>query len=196
METKSTYSAGAVIRLSNQFIFRPDAPWADLRDDVVEMLQQVEARFGASVGDREIVAIVADGPMVTVPIGNGRFEVHVQHWNVNDRRQTLFQLAHEMVHVLSQDAQVQPTYLEEGLATVFQQTFDSARYGLPALQVAGEYEVARQNVEQLLALDPEAVRKIRETESTISKVTSDQMRSVLPSCDRELAERLAKSFWH
>lgn len=172
----------------------PAAPWTGLRADILAMLQRVEARFGLAEGNREIIAVIAGQEIVSCVDASLRFTIHVETWNPTDQRQALFQLAHEVFHVLSQKPDIGATYLEEGLAVVFQQYLDSARYGAPPLGATGKHEVARSTVQELLDLDPDIIRTIRATEPTVSQITAAHIRAACPQCSSELANRLVALF--
>jgi hypothetical protein len=56
------------------------------------------------------------------------------------------------------------------------------------------YEIARVLVSQLLAFDADAVKKIRQNQFTISKITSKNILEVVPQFDPSVAQALEQQF--
>ena len=56
------------------------------------------------------------------------------------------------------------------------------------------YEVARQMVRELLTIDPYAIRALRAIESTISKITAEQILMLYPSLGVTTAQALEYPF--
>ncbi len=184
------------VKIAKHFSFAPEPPWPGFRADVEKMLRLVEVRFGRTHGDRTLVAVIADGHQDCHVSEKLDIVIRVQNWNAGDPRQAHFQVSHETLHALSQIPEVRRTNLEEGLATVFQQDYDVCCYGSPPLQPPpnSDYELARNDVRELLNLDPNVIRKIRMVEPTISRITAVHIRDACASCSEELADRLARPF--
>lgn len=109
-----------------------------------------------------------------------------------------FCLAFEAVHMLTPDPALQITTLQEGLGTLFGSEYlalylpASYRPDLPA-----EYREARRLVQALLALEPDAILKLRALEGgrkRLSTITAEEIRTVCPICPPHIADKLASPF--
>lgn len=109
--------------------------------------------------------------------------------------QALFQLAHEMVHVLSPNGQATTNILEEGLATWFSKlaTDRDSRdpnYAEPNI-AASKYKVPFDMVSQLLAIDGDAIKKLRNVQPVLGLVSvADFPAAGLRSVPDELVQNL------
>lgn len=83
-----------------------------------------------------------------------------------------YQLAHECVHLLAPDGHSGAPVLEEGLATVFAEDFVARNFNRSGLTQLQSYVDAASKVRQLLALDPEAIKSLRNVEPCFKKMTA------------------------
>jgi hypothetical protein len=103
-------------------------------------------------------------------------------------------MAHESVHLLKPTfgQGSHTTVLEEGAAEVFaikeMTKFCNSKWA--GMEPGSPYDVAKNLVEQLLAMDGEAIRKVRVIQPCLSLVTPADLQAVVPSIDPELAARL------
>jgi hypothetical protein len=116
-----------------------------------------------------------------------------------DLNEALWQLAHEIVHILGPVKNT--NNLEEGVATHFALNVshytDKSRVALfrqKVEQTASPYHSPLQDCEALLQMDPGIIKKLRKQQPYLSLITAKQILDVLPSCDGALAERLASRF--
>lgn len=104
------------------------------------------------------------------------------------------QCAHECIHLLSPVERSETTYLEEGIATHFQQTILSIfGRGMPSLDE--RYADAFRYAQELLDVDKFAIKKLRLTESTISKIGKELILKEYSGFKESTAEMLAQKFY-
>lgn len=117
-----------------------------------------------------------------------------------DEKQALYQLSHEVVHLLSPTGpDLAATVLEEGLAA-----YNSIEYTraagfdiAPGYIASPAYEAAYAAIVELEAVQPDfaaGVRKLRLRRGSLSDISADDLRAVFPDISRALAERLAATF--
>lgn len=114
---------------------------------------------------------------------------------LNDLNIAVYQVAHEVIHCLSPiTGQKHTNVLEEGLATLF--SFEYAFHnGNGAWQPEIEkYQDAYRLVRQLISIDADIIKKLRQLQPTISKIDKDLILSVNPNVPIELAENLTQVF--
>jgi hypothetical protein len=108
--------------------------------------------------------------------------------------QAIFQIAHEVIHLLSPTGGAHANILEEGLAEHFSESYASAATGTPWHPTTAAYTVARDLVRKLLAFDSDAVRKIRKHEPCMSNFTPEVILAHVSGVPKELADRLCVPF--
>jgi hypothetical protein len=107
----------------------------------------------------------------------------------------IFQLAHEVVHLLSPSGKTRSApSIEEGFATVFghQMGETHADFRCP---VDPRYRSAYEDVGELLAKNPAAIKEIRQIEPNLSMVTPHIVAQAVPGIDADLAERLCRNWY-
>lgn len=113
---------------------------------------------------------------------------------INNMNQGCFQLAHECIHLLSPTGSKRANLLEEGLATLY-----SIVYLRQVLNIKRKfsslpsYDLARSATEQLLAIDPNAIRTLRAEQPCISDISADLILKHYPQA-KPLAYLLAAPF--
>jgi hypothetical protein len=125
---------------------------------------------------------------------------------INDDSQRDFQLAHEVCHLLYPSVEPerpecpQTNVLNEGISTFFSLVVVSAFHGKEAQHGAVEslvtnsprYYLAFQLVSDLLSKDEKAIKKIREIQPMVNKVTvSDLRESGLPLTEEDIDQLVA-----
>jgi len=121
--------------------------------------------------------------------------IHLPTYALNDYEQCLYMAAHESVHCLSPNRNVQATRLEEGLATNFARIYmDYIGLGDDWRSTSEDYNEAQQDVEDLLNLDRDIIRKARSFQPTISLVSGDDLFKANSYLPRDLVDRLAVTF--
>jgi hypothetical protein len=117
----------------------------------------------------------------------------------------MYQLAHEVVHLIAPTGGEHANNLEEGLATDFAVRFMQREFkqdwaprppekGEKPKNTSERYGAAREAAAALLAFRPDAVRVIREKQPSLSKVTKEQILETCPTCPEDVAEFLVAKF--
>ena len=129
-------------------------------------------------------------------------DIHISEWLWQYCRcdQATWQLAHESVHLLDPVEKGEATFLEEGLATWFQ---DEPTYHHSVVQKFIEretithpqdYAVAKVLVSRCMPQLTSEVKKIRSLGVRIQDITVDELAPCLPNIDRETIEHLCRRF--
>ena len=134
------------------------------------------------------------GPQVWYPGNCNHIVIQLGIECLNEPHQAFFQLAHECIHLLSPSGNRNATALEEGLATHFSitymyETFQACWY--PSMM---SYKKACNAVEELLAVDSNAIKQLRQQQSKISSITEDEILAAYPSIKLETAQYLSQAF--
>lgn len=94
----------------------------------------------------------------------------------SDRQRTVYQLAHECVHLLAPVVGGGAPVIEEGLATAFSEDMIEEWCGNTNKQAytnLPKYANAAARVRELLALAPDAIPRLRATEPAFNRMTAD-----------------------
>lgn len=174
----------------------PDKTWAwTLTTILGDSLKKAEQRFGKRDSEYAILGIeFVDLPVPYLWFLNDSKQIVIRLTLPckDDFSQGVFQLAHEVVHCLSPVKAGEATILEEGLATLFSKEY-SINHGrlVPADQ---KYLNACNLAEQLLKIDKEIIKKLRNVQPTISLITEANILSVNNSIPVTLAHDLSQRF--
>ncbi|MFC0317397.1 MULTISPECIES: hypothetical protein [Olivibacter] len=121
---------------------------------------------------------------------------------INDKKDGIFQLAHEVVHLLSPVELVKGNeinYLEEGMATFFSKlileeiTGDKEFFDF-AIEKHEKYLKAYKLYLSLIEVDISAVKKLRESTPVIAKITSEDFKIANLKVDNDLINSLLTKF--
>jgi hypothetical protein len=160
------------------------------------MLNKAEEAYGQRDKSFTILGIEfeANAPQIWYPGNCRHIAIQLTPDTATDEIVGCYQLAHECIHLLSPLGQSGANTLEEGLATFFAHKYleETFTHSMPA--TIPSYEVARQMVDELLAIDPQAIKALRAIEPTISKVTAQQMLDLYPSLPVTTAYALEATF--
>jgi hypothetical protein len=110
-----------------------------------------------------------------------------------DPGRALWQLAHEVAHLLSPCRAEEVTNLEEGFACNFARDM-AGKYAYYSCQVSEDYRAAYGDVMSLLAMSTTAIKEVRRIEPQFSRITPDMIKRVVPRIEDQLAERLCRSW--
>jgi len=110
-----------------------------------------------------------------------------------DPSQAYFQLAHEVIHLLSPTGSGGTIVLEEGLAHLFSMEMSAAQ-GTHYDSTIPAYELAADLLRPLLSSDPEFIRKIRRIEPCLGHVKPEHLRSAMPNGDEAIFKALCEPF--
>lgn len=139
-------------------------------------------------------------PHTWFPNNNKRIVIQLGESCLREPDRACFQLAHEVVHLLSPVKKNEASVLEEGIATSFQMRFMREHYGSIGWGVSSinltlpSYGKAKEAAEELLSADSDSIKKLRRTQPVISYITSKLICEQYPSFDKSIAEQLEAKF--
>ena len=164
-----------------------------------DMLGEAERLYGPR--DKEFTLLGVEltsvnRPQIWFPGGSKNVLIQVPQRYGNDLSRAAVDIAHEVIHCLNPiTSQTGASVLEEGVAVHFAYYYCQERMRRFDFDVLPpNYTFAYERVQELLAIDPEAVRKIREVEPSLSLVTTEQLLPLFPALDREAADYLTRRF--
>ncbi|ASD64245.1 hypothetical protein [Bdellovibrio bacteriovorus] len=142
------------------------------------------------------VTFSSDGPYLYYPPGDEKMvEIHLMKGVKDD--QALYQLSHEVVHLLAPARHPPAIMLEEGLAVKFSieapnyMGRDYRRLAIEDLKTNSNYCAAYNLVRELLILKPKAVMQLRSEEPNFFAMTPEFITKTL-GVDLEFAVRLTE----
>lgn len=169
-----------------------------------QMLHLAESLYGKRDMDYTFLGVEFSNGQVPrnwFPGERGQVVIQLTNHCLLDPHRACFQLAHEVIHLLSPTGRRSANMLEEGLANHFQTWYMRQCYpklGWPAGQTTcnvQSYLDAEKLVDELMEVaGPDAIRKLRSHQATISAIGANLVREVLASVRPELAEALAQPF--
>jgi hypothetical protein len=130
------------------------------------------------------------------------FEIKLNSHTLHDRREGIFQLSHEVVHLLSpveQNEGDEANILEEGMAVYFSKIItvsetDELVYCLEAINKRPNYKNAHNLYLKLSEIDPDAVKKLRAIEPVIANIQPEYFNQAGVPADPELIASLLSKF--
>lgn len=173
----------------------PGYSWT-LASRLGDMLQLAETQFGPCDLSYTILGIefIASAPKIWFPGDCRHIIIQLGLECIDSMIRACWQLAHESIHLLAPTGTANVNVLEEGLAARFQNVYIQERFAMePHPHMPGFAEAAAL-VTELLALDPQIIKTIRQEEPVISHVTASQIRSHYQAVSLELAEALTQRF--
>ena len=134
--------------------------------------------------------------------GKNFFKIELYRKAVDDRKDGIFQLSHEVVHIISPVEQVdgnEVNYLEEGMATCFSKIIterETNDYEFCAIMFAKspKYLKAYTLYLALMEIDQNAVKKLRAITPVIAKIRPQDFIKAGLKIDEELIEALLAKF--
>lgn len=169
-----------------------------------KMLSLAEERFGSRDLGYTLLGyeFVSGIPQCWYPGNRKYIVIQIEKACLLEPDRACFQLAHEAIHILSPSGGRNANVMEEGLAAHFQVWFmkyhypsywprsgnDWSMFGLQS------YAEAKGALERLLAIDGEAVKKLRQIEPIISRISADLVLKMFPSIPHQTAEFLGAKF--
>ena len=167
-------------------------------------IQEMEKRYGSRDRSWTYVGVdfSDDVPHVWYP-GNKEtpprkhIAISLSAGAFSDRQRTVYQLAHECVHLLAPVDDLAVPVIEEGLATAFAE--DMIEYwcdntSKKAYTELPKYVNAAACVRELLALAPDAILRLRATEPAFKRMTTDTFSRAGLNISPELMAALLASF--
>jgi hypothetical protein len=133
------------------------------------------------------------GPFIWYPFNCGYVSIMLSDGAQQNLSCALFEMAHEVVHVLSPSGTATAPVVEEGLATHYSHMI-SERFALNQRSRIASYLKAEQALRALLNADDKALWKLRQSRPKFHKWDADFVREVIPSVSRDLASELCAPF--
>ena len=164
----------------------------------LKYLLEAESLYGTRTKDYEYAGVELNetGPPKVWYPWNKFILIQVSQTTANNTRQAIFQIAHEVVHVLSPNGRPTTNNLEEGLATYFSKivtdrdTGDNL-YATNCIQLT-KYLKPFQLVEKLLATDPDAIKKLRKFQPVIGTITKQNFLDAGLNLEDDIIDELIK----
>lgn len=168
---------------------------ANLERLAQELLRELERRYGSRDSRYYLERIVfgAEGSPCVDATKHGAV-IYLSAAAKTSAAAAVFELAHEVVHLLAPTGGFDSTVLEEGLATMFQHEI-MGRCGMPNFRSSVRaYLEAEGLLKQLIQLDVDVVAKLRKREPDFSKWTAEDIQTFVPGASRQIAEALCEPF--
>ena len=175
-----------------------------------KILIEVEEMYGKRLNKLKFGTIIYNGSepgldytryFNAVPREN-KVDIRLSIGALNNRTKGIFQLSHEVVHLLSplnsSDEQI-TNNLEEGAAVYFskvytkRETGDEANFNAPNTKTG--YLYAYKLVEQLLILDPQSIKMLREKQPYFTKVVEGDFEKAGIKIDKNFVAELIANFY-
>ncbi|MFD2247288.1 hypothetical protein [Pontibacter ruber] len=142
------------------------------------------------------IELVAEGGPRTWYPQNKYVVIQLTHSTASNLRQGIFQLSHEVIHLLSPNGMSTTNNLEEGLATLFSKKVtdrDTGDEDYAEISIAPtKYYYPYTLVSQLLDINPDAVIELRKVQPMISSITKGDFLKANLEIPEELIEELVK----
>jgi hypothetical protein len=162
---------------------------------VADALAVAESRFGPRDGTFRLLGYIFDGkiPRLGTDLAQKTLLLLLADYTEQDFNQAIYQLSHEVVHMLAPVGSGRPTYLEEGLATLFSEQYTHQATGLMYGSPIPSYTVARDAVRKFMA-DDQTMRALRAIQPTFSAVTPAMLKAANAGCADDVAILLCSTF--
>lgn len=173
---------------------------------ISKMIDLAENDFGTRDQSYTLLGIEFvenETPKIWFPNNNERIVIQLQLQCLQEPDRACFQLAHEVIHLLSPIKGNEASVLEEGIATHFQVQFMQNHYAsigwLPTkidwTEIGCQSYVKAMNaVKKLLTVDVDSIKKLRFHEPVISHITSKLIHELYPSFSKAVADNLETRF--
>ena len=161
------------------------------------LLYEAEQAYGDRDSSWTLLGIEFAGehPQVWFPGGGSRRHISIMLSEAAslDINLAIFELAHEVIHVLSPSGDRNVPCIEEGLATLNSHDV-GGRCQIGFQTPPSAYLEAEKDVVSLLAIDPNAVKKLRSRNLSFEGFTPDLIQEVVPGVSSDLAVALCTPF--
>ncbi|GAB9109794.1 hypothetical protein [Bradyrhizobium diazoefficiens] len=166
-----------------------------LTSQLSELLAEAERRFGPRDMSWTPVGIefCGDIPHLWYPGNRRHVSIILTDLARQDICRALFQLSHEVIHLLAPTGGVGAPVIEEGLATLFSNEI-SARHRLNVFYNVASYIEAADLTRKLLDAYPDGIRRMREKEITFKNFKPSLVSEMCPDFPADIAERLCQPF--
>ncbi|SHH05915.1 hypothetical protein [Bradyrhizobium erythrophlei] len=159
-----------------------------------EYLREAERTYGQRNMEWTILGIEFSGtiPHVWFPNNENLVSVMLTESAALEPNRALFQLSHEVVHLLEPCRITPTTVFEEGLATLFAHEM-STKHGLGKIS-DGSYLSAEKALKEFLAICPDGVQRIRQTSENFVNLSDGDILRACPNVPAALAKTLSEKF--
>lgn len=170
-----------------------------------ELLTELEDRYGARDKSWTLLGVEFSehGPDIWYPGSNDspppkHVAIRLSPAAFRNYKEALYQLSHECVHLLSPSGRASAPVMEEGLAKLYSMEIIVRLCGHPPGQNYGNlsaYDYAAGYVHQLLQIDSNAIRKLRDKEPAFFKMTAATFTEAgLSQVPQPLIDELLRAF--
>jgi hypothetical protein len=158
-------------------------------------LREAEHRYGQRDLEWTILGIEFYGktPHVWYPDNEKLISIILTEAAALDPNEALFQLAHEVVHLLTPVRATPTNVFEEGLATLFAHEM-SARDQLGKSSGQASYLAAEKTLKEFLAAYPNGIQQVRQTKKPFFDLTDGDILGACPNVSSALAKTLTEKF--
>ncbi len=160
-----------------------------------QLLAEAEIRYGPRDHSYTILGVEFGGnrPGTWYPGDRKHISVRLSANAAHDPNRAYFQLAHEVVHLLSPTGRTGTIVLEEGLAHHFSNVM-SAKLGIAMGCDIPAYDRAAELLEIVLRPNPNIILQLRNLEPCLAKITPEIIQECCPGLEPTVASQLCKPF--
>ncbi len=171
--------------------------------EVADIMRQLEREYGPR-NPEYVLKAVFRGRVNQTDLGRGGESgtatneaiIYLEHTCWHDAVVRAGALAHECVHLLHPVPKREISFLEEAAAEDFSVRYFTQRFPSAApTRVDPRYAKARGALAELLEYAADAVKLLRQRESSLSRTTELLIRQVVPACPSRTAALLAAKFY-
>ncbi|MEC5407583.1 hypothetical protein VOM14_18710 [Paraburkholderia sp. MPAMCS5] len=186
--------------MSNQLLITEMTPdgWSwTLATRCSDILHKLELEYGPRDRAYTFVGVDFHGerPHIWYPGNRQHVAIRLSMSALDDIPRAFYQLAHECVHLLSPSVEHHASVLEEGLATLFAETYALRAYNQHFSPSINGYARAASDVRELLGFHPDAISALRRVEPAFYKMDAGTFAQAgLVRAPIELRERLLTRF--
>lgn len=171
-----------------------------LNEKAHELLAVAEATYGARDLSYSFLGVSFDddGPNIRFTVGCDGLWTELNTGVLQDGRedQALYQIAHEVIHVLAPNQKTPTLMIEEALATWFSihaPIFNWHGYRRAAIDhLTGNYRDAYVLFQELISRAPDAIVQLRAVRRNFFDMDEQFFLQMLPTVDASLASKLAE----
>lgn len=160
------------------------------------LLNKAQALYGPRDLDWTPLGIefCSAGPKIWYPGNIQNLAIQLSNCAAHEPHRAIYQLAHEVIHVLAPfKGRVAPV-IEEGLATVFSEDILVEEFGILYFTNEVSYIDAGARVRDLLSESPNAIKHLRAVQPTFKKMNSETFKDAGLDVSEQLIKTLVADF--
>jgi hypothetical protein len=139
------------------------------------------------------IEFAGDVPHVWYPGNRDQISIVLTESAALDPQEAIFQLAHEVIHLLAPTREPQTVVLEEGLATLFAHQM-CRKYAVNRVASKQQYLSAEAHLNTLMQTYPDCIRMLRQRQPAFILMTEDLIQTVCPNANPAISKKLAERF--